>query len=378
MRWDYTQPVEIRFGEGRVDELPALASERGWKHGLLVAAPHVVKSGLAAKLEASGCVAGIYANISPNPDVSEVDACADQLAQGDFDFVVAIGGGSAIDLAKAASATCGIEGSVRDYLGTGRPLPDTRLPLVAVPTTAGTGSEVTSVAVISDRERGTKAPIVADSLFPEVAVVDPQLTWSVPPQVTASTGIDVLCHAIEGYWSLGHQPICDALAVHAARIVFTYLPRAVRDGADHEARERLCEASVIAGLAFALPKTTSSHACSFPLTRRYGIPHGEACGLTLDYFCRLNASADDGRVKDLAHALGFTSPKVLADGIAWLRTAVGLRSDLTSLNLTSEDIDWLVQESHHPNLLNNPVPVTDEALYRLYRGLASGSTCSDL
>ena len=200
-------------------------------------------------------------------------------------------------------------------------------------------------------------------------MIDPELTYTLPPRITASTGIDVLCHALEGFWSKGHQPVCDALALHACEIVFKYLRRAYKDPQDKEARAKMAEASVIAGLAFTLPKTTSSHACSFPLTNLYHIPHGEACGLTLDCFARINAEVENGRVHEFERKLGFADTYALADAIHELKVDLGLRLDLKDFNLTDEQVAELVKTSHHPNMLNNPVEITDEILNEMYQSM---------
>ena len=330
MNWDYLQPVKIHFGKGRVKEIKEIARELGCERGLLVAGPFFFKSGLAEKVikESEGMIVASFGDVSPNPDVVEVDACAEVM-------------------------------------------PEKHLPLIAVPTTAGTGSEVTCVSVLSDHANGKKAPIVSEGFYPAAAIIDPELTYTMPPQVTAGTGIDVLSHAIEGYWSKGHQPICDVLAMHAAELVFKYVYRAYRKPDDEEAREKMCEASLIAGLAFTLPKTTSSHACSFPLTNIYHIPHGEACGLTLDYFIRINAKGEGGeRVEEFARRIGFKDAEEMADAVLELKKKMGLRCDLKDLELDDDQIAELVRISRHPNLYNNPVEITDEMLDEMYRYLA--------
>lgn len=373
MVWDYMQPVKIYFGKGRVREIKKIARELGCERGLLVAGPFFFRSGLAEKImqESAGMLTASFGDVSPNPDVTEVDECAEIIRKNNIGFVVALGGGSPMDCAKAAASVALTEDSIRKYHGTGISLPKEHLPLIAVPTTAGTGSEVTCVSVLSDHANGKKAPIVSDGFYPEAAIVDPELTYTMPPAVTAGTGIDVLSHALEGYWSKGHQPVCDALAVHAAQLVFRYLYRAYQNPEDEEAREKMCEASVTAGLAFTLPKTTSSHACSFPLTNIYHIPHGEACGLTLDYFTRINAHGAGGeRVEILAKSLGFPDADVMADEIYALKKKMGLRCDLKDLKLSEDQIEELVKISRHPNLYNNPVEITDEMLEEMYRSLA--------
>lgn len=373
MNWDYLQPVTIRFGKGRVKEIKEIARFLDCKRGILVAGPFFFKSGLAEKImsDSEGMLVASFGDISPNPDVTEVDACADIIRKNNIEFVVVVGGGSPMDCAKAAASVALTNDSIRKYHGTGVSLPEEHLPLIAIPTTAGTGSEVTCVSVLSDHANGKKAPIVSNGFYPVAAIIDPELTYTMPSAVTAGTGIDVLSHAIEGYWSKGHQPICDTLAIHAADLVFKYLFRAYENPNDEEAREKMCEASVIAGLAFTLPKTTSSHACSFPLTNIYHIPHGEACGLTLDYFVRLNAHGEGSeRVQYLANKLGFADADKLADAIYEIKKSLNLRCDLKDLKLTDKQINELVTISRHPNLYNNPVEITDEMLDEMYRKLA--------
>ena len=373
MLWDYQQPVAIRFGNGRVREIKDVAAEMGLTEGGLLVSEHLfAKNGTAEKIvkDSEGAISEIFSDFSPNPDVTEVDKAAALIRDKHLKFVVAMGGGSAMDLAKSAASIALTNDSIAEYHGTGKAMPQEHLPIIAVPTTAGTGSEVTCVSVLTNRALGKKAPIVSDGFFPSVAIIDPELTYSVPPHVTASTGMDVLSQAIEGYWSKGHQPICDACAIHAAPLVFKYLPIAVAEPDNAEARQKMCEASVIAGLAFTLPKTTSSHACSFPLTNIHGIPHGEACGLTLDWFARINKDAEHGRVQEFARAIGFENVDAMADAIHELKVKVGLRTGLKDLNLNAEQIADLVRISRHPNLYNNPVEITDEMLQDMYEHLA--------
>ncbi len=367
-QWLYAQPVTILFGEGKVSELANLAEKVKATKGLLISDPFFVQNGLAEQIKASakGTITHIFSELSPNPDVAEVDACSIMIRDNGIEFVVALGGGSALDLAKAAATVCLTGDSITKYHGTGVAIPETHLPLIAIPTTAGTGSEVTCASVLTDHKLGKKAPIVSDGFYPDYAIIDPELTYSMPPYITACTGIDVLSHAIEGYWSKNHQPICDALGIQAIELVFEYLPKAFADGNDKEAREQMCLASLLAGLTFTLPKTTSSHACSYPLTNIYKIPHGEACGLTLDFFTRINKIP---RVERLAKKLGFSSVDALADAILDLKKTVKLRTDMKEFNLSDEKVDELVKLSRHPNMDNNPVHVTDEMLFDLYRSM---------
>lgn len=373
MEWNYLQPVKITFGNGYVKKISEIAKKLNCKNGLLVADPFFFTNGLAEEImkESDGMLVQMFGDLSPNPDVTEVDACADVIRKNDVGFVVALGGGSSMDCAKAAASIALTDDSIRKYHGTGIPMSQEHLPLIAIPTTAGTGSEVTCVSVLTNHANGKKSPIVSDGFYPSYAIIDPELTYTMPPKVTAGTGIDVLAHALEGFWSKGHQPICDACALHAAELVFKYLYRAYDNPTDVEAREKMCEASVIAGLAFTLPKTTASHACSFPLTNIHHIPHGEACGLTLDYFMKINIKGEEGyRIEELAKKLGFVNAMAMADEIHNLKDKMGLRNDLKDLELTEEQIQDLVRISRHPNLYNNPVEITDEMLDEMYHIMA--------
>lgn len=367
MNWKYSQPVSIYFGNGALGELSQRIAERGYQRGVLITTTHFLKNGTAKNLlsNSENHLINSFTGFSQNPDVSEVDGCAQLLRKEKADFIVALGGGSVMDGAKAASAMALTGNSIKTYYGSQIPVPEEHLPVIAVPTTAGTGSEVTSVAVLTNREKGTKAPMSSNSFYPESAVIDPRLTWSMSPYLIACTGIDVLSHAIEGYWSKGHQPICDALAIHAAKLVFENLRVAYKDGTNVTAREKMSEASVIAGLAFGLPKTTSSHACSFPLTNLYGIPHGEACGLTLDFFIQINGKKDV-RTQELSKILGLKNSEEMAMEVKNLKKELGLRMDLKDKNLTKKEKNQLIALSHYPNLCNNPVEITDRVLRKLY------------
>lgn len=368
--WTYEQPVTILFGEKQLEKLSEIVVRHNWQQGIIIATPYAVRKGWVEQLreQCKGRITDVFSQITPNPDVTAVDACAESMRQQQNGFVVAVGGGSTIDLAKAAATICRTTESIRSYLGTGKILPKAHLPLIAIPTTAGTGSEITAVSVLSDREFQKKVPLVSPNFYPEYAIIDPTLTYDLPPYITAYCGIHVLSQALEGYWGIHHQPACDAVAIQAAKLVFQYLPRAHANGYDVEARQKMCEASVLAGMAIALAKTTAPHACSYPLTNRYSIPSGEACGLTLDYFTRFNGKHDE-RVQLLAKELGFPNSDTLADAILALKQRLQLRCDIKDFHIPQSGLDGLVVASQHPNLANNPVPVTDDVLYDLYRSL---------
>ena len=371
VEWIYSQPVKLIFGTDRVKTLAKTLNDLGLSKGLLVSDPIFVKNGVAAKIVeySEGRLVEVFSDITPNPTVSNVDDCAGILREKNLEFAVALGGGSSLDCAKAACSVCKTPHSVVEFHSGKMKLGKECIPLIAIPTTSGTGSEVTPVAVLSDPNRGVKAPLVSDNFFPLCAIIDPALTLTVPPAITAATGMDVLSHALEGFWSKNHQPICDAVALHSARLVFEYMLPAYQDGDNIEAREKMSEASVMAGMAFGLPKTAGSHACSFPLTSVYHISHGEACAFTLDAFTRINADAEGGRLHNFAKMLGFADANAMADRILEMKKAMHMKITLADASIPEEKIDELVSLSQHPNMLNNPVPMDLTSIKAMYRSL---------
>ncbi len=371
MEWLYKQPVEVVFGVNKLAEIAQILQEKGYQNGLLVSDPWFVQSGLATQIinDSKGCIKAYFDHVTPNPTVEEVDECAQIIREKGYEFVVALGGGSALDCAKAAAVVALSDKDTRAFHSGGEKLPSEGIPIVAIPTTAGTGSEVTCIAVLTDTEKSFKAPLASPLFFPKMAIIDPVVTLTVPPYVTACTGLDVLSHALEGYWSKNHQPVCDALAIYAADLVFKYLPRLYEKTDDLEARTKLCEASVIAGMAFWQPKTTGSHACSFPLTNIYHIPHGEACAFTLDAFIRINAEVEGGRVHELARKCGFEDAYSMADKVLEMKRTMGMKTTLEEAGVDLETLDTLVEGSMHPNMLNNPVEMSQGDIRQMYLNL---------
>jgi alcohol dehydrogenase len=370
MNWDFFMPVRIHFGTGKIQDLAGILDAADCKHGVLVCDPVFLENGLAEKMVgySKGKLTVIYSDITPNPTVDNADGCAAVLRRTNANFAVALGGGSSIDCAKAACAIAKAGDSIRNYHSGGKPLSAANaIPLFAIPTTAGTGSEATSVTVLTDNQLNIKAPLGNPVLYPYAAIIDPALTLSVPDNVTASTGLDVLSHALEGFWSVNHQPICDALALRAAKIVFRWLPVVYEEPDNLAAREAMCEASLLAGIAFSHPKTSGPHACSFPLTNIFKMPHGEACAFTLDAFTRLNADAENGRLNAFAVECGFVGANQMADRIAALKTVFGMRTTLAEIGISDLSDSKLAEKSMHPNMVNNPVKMDAAAVEELYR-----------
>lgn len=375
MIWEFELPVKIVFGSGKRKELEKYIEEIQGKNGVLVCSRSFEKNGTAQKFIAhsGGRIKAVFSDIRPNPTTKNVNDCAALLRETKADFAVALGGGSPMDCCKAACAIARGDDVIESYHTGGKPIRAAEaIPMIAFPTTSGTASEVTNIAVLTDTEKNLKAPMNDPAMYPKTAIIDPELTLSVPPQVTASTGLDVLSHAVESYWSTLNQPICSACSVYSAKLVFKYLERAYNNPNDLEAREKMAAASITAGVAFSHPRTTGSHACSFPLTNLYGVPHGEACAFTLDYFIKFNADHADGngRIAAFAKQCGFESAYAMADEITAMKKRMGMRTRLSEIGCTTDaQIAELAKASMSMLMTRNPIPLSEKNILEMYNAL---------
>lgn len=375
MNWEFNLPVKLAFGNNRHEQIFDYICEIGGEVGVLVCSHSFAGNGLADKLVklSGGKIKAVFSDIRPNPTTDNVNACVDVMRSIGADFAVALGGGSPMDCCKAACAIAKGDDKIEAYHSGGKAISaDEAIPMIAITTTSGTASEVTNISVLTDLAKNLKQPMNDPAMYPKIAVIDPVLTLTVPPQITASTGLDVLSHAIESYWATLNQPICSACSVYAARLVFEYLERAYNHPDDLLAREKMAEASIVAGVAFSHPRTTGSHACSFPLTNIYGVPHGEACAFTLDYFVKFNAehADEDGRITAFARDCGFDTPDAMADEIAAMKRRMGMRTNLSQIGCTTdEQIRELTQKSMSMLMKRNPIELTEENIYNMYINL---------
>lgn len=375
MLWEFNLPVKIVFGSGKRKELNKYIDEIGAQRGVLVCSKSFERNGTASQFveHSGGKIKAVFSNIRPNPTTDNVNECVALLREVKADFAVALGGGSPMDCCKAACAIAKGNDVIESYHTGGKAInTDEAIPMIAFTTTSGTASEVTNISVLTDLAQNLKAPMNDEAMYPKIAIIDPELTLSVPPQITASTGLDVLSHAVESYWSTLNQPICSACSVYSAKLVFKYLERAYNNPNDLEAREKMAAASITAGVAFSHPRTTGSHACSFPLTNLYGVPHGEACAFTLDYFIKFNADhADkDGRISAFAKQCGFDSAYEMADEIAAMKKRMGMRTRLSEIGCeTQEQIEELTKASMSMLMTRNPIPLTEKNILEMYNAL---------
>ena len=366
--WSFANPVQTIFGENRLADLGALLAERGLKDAVLVADPFSVRSGLAdqVKAAAQGQIRAVASEVEPNPTCDNVDACVRIARESGARCVIALGGGSSMDCAKATAAALAMNCSGMDLLK-GKKITDA-LPLIAIPTTAGTGSEVGWGAVLSNHATNEKIAIFGNPLFPKLAIVDPVLTYTVPPAVTASTGIDVIAHSLDAMCSVRHNPVSDGLAVRAASLAFQNLERCFRDGSDKDARAAMAMASNIAGYAFSNTGTTASHACSYLLTAKYRVPHGEACAFTLDRWFPMAARIRP-EINALSRMMGFSDAEAAAAAVTELKLLTGMRTTLAEISVpdTEEAMEELVRNAATSGNMKNDISgATSEMIRKVY------------
>jgi alcohol dehydrogenase class IV len=293
-----TTPL-VLFGEGVLDRLGEQAARHGRRAWLVTGAGALDRAGVTARALERLAAAGVSVarqRVAGEPDTRTVDEGARSALAAGCDLVIGLGGGSVLDTAKAVACLAANGGEALDYLevvGRGRPVTKPSLPFLAVPTTAGTGSEATRNAVVADAASGTKASIRHESLLPRAALLDPALTHGLPPEVTARTGLDALVQLIEPYVSKREHPMIDVLALEGIRRATAALPRAYADGADAAARADLLLAAYWSGLALSHCGLGAAHALAGPLGGSFPVPHGFACAATIAAVMEVNLRAAD-------------------------------------------------------------------------------------
>lgn len=371
MQFNYHQPVPLLFGSQTLQYLPEIIKKIGGTKGLLVCTPSLVKNGTADTIidHCNDIFVETFSAIQPNPTVNNTNELIKKIHENACDFVVAVGGGSIMDCAKLACVVANHGEDATDYLHKRKAFKRRGVPIITIPTTSGSASEVSAASVVTDEAADMKMAIQHPYLFADYSIVDPRLTLSCPPHVTAVSGIDVLAHAFEAFYNVNHQPFTDQFAKHAIRLALVYLEKAVAKPDNLEAREKMAEASVAAGYAFSQTGTAAAHACSYPLTQVFGVPHGEACALTLAEFIRINATVDP-RLDELAVELGYQNAGALADRLDEIKQTIGLRMTLKEAGVeTDEQLAVLVAGSFAPNIANNPYKLNEDNLAAFYKKL---------
>ncbi|WP_208510222.1 iron-containing alcohol dehydrogenase PsrA [Variovorax paradoxus] len=344
MSQEFFNPVRSVYGAGALSSLPKLLAGR---KAVVVTFPEARRFGLVDRLQAllGDGLAGVIDAVLPNPDVAELRALYEAFWQesAQAEVLVAVGGGSAIDTAKAlmVGTQSGRFDDLVAALAAGGPFVPARVKtLIAVPTTAGTGSEVTPWATIWDREAQRKHSLHLPETWPSIAIVDPELMLSLPASVTLQSGLDALSHALEAIWNVNANALSDTFAVAAVQQIFETLPLLMDKLGDLELRARMALAALQAGMAFSNTRTALAHSISYEMTLRYGLPHGIACSFPLPMVLRRAIGQDAGRDAVLERALGplDCAPQRLSDFIERL----GVKTRFSDYGVSSEQADRMV------------------------------------
>jgi alcohol dehydrogenase len=367
--WSY--PTNVRFGAGRIRELAEACRSIGLAKPLLVTDPGLSRlrmvTDAVAFCRAAGLDVAVFDEVQANPVDSNVAQGVARYREGEHDGVIAFGGGSALDCGKVIAFMAGQKRPLWDFEDIGdwwtRADPDGIAPIVAVPTTAGTGSEVGRAGVITNQETHTKKVIFHPRMLPKIVICDPELTLDLPAKVTAGTGMDALAHCLEAYCAPGFHPMADGIAVEGIRLVKEFLPRAVANGHDIEARSAMMAAAAMGATAFQ-KGLGAIHALSHPIGALYNTHHGMTNAVFMPYVLAFNREAIAPRMERLAAYLGLAAPSFDAV-IAWileLRREIGVPHTLEGLGLSEVDADRIAAMAVvDPTASENPVTLDKDA-----------------
>lgn len=394
-------PRSILFGRGQRAALGSAAARIG-KRALLCTderqAAQPEFAAMLADLEANGVATRVFDGTIPDLPLGSIEACVSQVSDFGADIVIGVGGGSSIDMAKVVALMLTHGGSVRDYYGEFA-VPGPIIPLIAIPTTSGTGSEVTPVAVIADEERGAKVGIASPHLIPQVAICDPELTVTCPPGLTAVSGSDAMTHAVEAFTTLarpidamlteqhvfvGKNVLSDHMAKLAVGNLFKYLERAYRDGNDVEAREGVMLAALAAGCAFGTAGTAAAHALQYPVGNLTHTAHGAGVATLLPFVMQYNRPSCTEAFAELADVVGLAGEtpteraQAFIDAVTELFAKIGIPQTLEALGLKADQQDYVAEYSLNAARLvkNNPRPLDLPAMQAITRAAFSGDRAS--
>ncbi|MBN1125247.1 MAG: iron-containing alcohol dehydrogenase [Sedimentisphaerales bacterium] len=373
-------PQNIYFGAGSLDNLAVEAKRMQVRKALIVTDQGVFKSGLVQPvqeiLSKASVSVDVFSEAEPEPTLAGLAAAAKKLSLNKYDVLIGLGGGSSIDTAKGLSVLLAFGGDEQDYIGTDK-IPAPGIKLIAIPTTAGTGSEVTNVAIFSDTEKELKVGMISDNLLAKVALVDPVLTYGCPRGVTAASGIDALVHGIECYTSNKSNSFTDSVAIRAMRLISGSLKTAVNNGSDKDARSAMAEGALLAGIAFGNSSVAAVHALAYPLGARFHVSHGNANGLLLPHVMKCNVPAAPNKYADIAQILGertdgLTTHEAAGAGINAVKTLIrdiGIPSRLSDLNIPEEALEGMAVATMDVTrlLANNPRTLTLDDVRGIWR-----------
>ncbi|MCP4380703.1 MAG: iron-containing alcohol dehydrogenase [Hyphomicrobiales bacterium] len=377
--WSY--PTAIRFGPGRIAELPEACAAVGITRPLLVTDAGLAKLAITADaltlLEDAGLAPGLFADVQPNPIERNVTEGVNALRTGDHDGVVAFGGGSGLDTGKLVAFMAGQTRPIWDFEDIGdwwtRADPGGIAPIVAIPTTAGTGSEVGRAGVVTDTTTHTKKVIFHPGMMPAIVICDPELTVGMPAAITAGTGMDALAHCLEAYCANGYHPMADGIAVEGIRLVLENLPRAVADGNNIVARANMMSAAAMGATAFQ-KGLGAIHSLSHPVGSLYNTHHGMTNAVFMPYVLAFNRAAIEPRIARLAAFAGIDGGfGGFVATILDLRERIGVPHTLEGLGVDGERAGTVATMAVvDPTASGNPVPLTEDAARGIFTTALTG------
>lgn len=370
---------EIVFGVGSLQEAAHAALRLGASRPMLVTDDGLIAAGWVDEfrhcLRECGLTASVWHGLTPNPKDHEITAGHEYYREQDCDVLIALGGGSVIDATKGIAVLASNGGHILDYEGVDRaevPIP----PLVMIPTTSGTGADVSQFCIVTDTARGTKITIIGRSLVPDVTVIDPRLLTTMPEWLNAATGLDALTHGIEAFVSLAHNPLTDHHALRAVGMVTEHLPHTIATPADMDPRTVMAQASLEAGLAFTNAILGAAHAMSHQVGGLLDLPHGVINGVLLPHVIRFNASSDPAPYVQIARTLDLDEHRgtpeeaalAVADRVQSLARDVGVPRGLRDLGVREQDLDRLARFALRDACMStNPRTATHQQMVELYR-----------
>ena len=378
--WNY--PTSIRFGAGRIKELSDSCKSVGMKNPLLITDPGLAAlpmvNNAIARNNANGLPTGLFSNVKPNPVSKNVDDGVKAYLAGGHDGVIAWGGGSGVDAAKAVALMVGQTGPIWDFEDVGdnwtRVNADGVAPIVAVPTTSGTGSEVGRSSVIANEETHTKKVIFHPTMLPQVVICDPELVTGLPPALTAYTGMDALVHCFEAYCAPGYHPMAEGIALEGMRLVQQWLPAAVKDGSDIEARTHMMSAAAMGATAFQ-KGLGAVHSLSHPVGSIYDTHHGLTNAVFMPYVMNFNRPAIEGQMDLLARYLNLPGSgfSAVMDWVLELRQTFNIANTPVHLGVEENRLYELSEmAANDPTAGGNPIPVGTNEMKVMYQAAMAG------
>ena len=372
----------IVAGPDSIEQIAEIVKDYGASRVLIISDKGVARAGLIerpkALLEAAGIAVSILDDTPPEPEVEQANALFEAAKNSSCDMVIGVGGGSAMDVAKLIAVLLNNDVTLRELLNKA-PIARRGLPTLMIPTTAGTGSETTPNSIVLVPEDELKVGIVSPKLMPDCVILDPKMTLGLPPAITASTGMDALCHAIECYTSKKGNPFSEMIALKAISLISRSIRRAFNTGTDIDARHDMLLGAMYGGMCIATSSTTAVHALAYPLGGKYRIAHGVSNAILLPFVMRFNAVGNEDKFRDVAVAMGLdvdpadsrTATEKFIEAIFELNRDLQIPSDLKRWNITEADLDTLVEGAAKVTRLldNNPRPMNKADIRAIYTQL---------